>query len=182
MTIESSVMLGRCRFETELGTCGMAWSSVGILRVILPGDDRLNDLRGWPLISLCSGGHSAVGIPLVATQAIAGICSLLAGRPADLAAITIDLSGKTSFSQRVSMAARTIPAGRTTTYAGLAVLAGSPGSARAVGQVMARNPVPLLVPCHRVLGSNGALGGFSAAGGLDTKRRLLAIEAAAPKR
>ena len=74
--------------------------------------------------------------------------------------------------------ARTIPAGETWTYGVLAARAGSPGAARAVGQAMARNPFPLIVPCHRVTGAQGWAGGFSAHGGVDTKFRLLRIEGA----
>ena len=72
-------------------------------------------------------------------------------------------------------ACRAIPRGETLTYGQLAAKAGYPGAARAVGQVMARNCLPLLIPCHRVVGSNG-LHGFSAPGGLATKQRLLEIE------
>ena len=74
--------------------------------------------------------------------------------------------------------ARAIPAGETVTYGELAVRAGEPGAARAVGQAMARNPFPLIVPCHRVMAAHGGAGGFSARGGVATKFRLLRIEGA----
>jgi methylated-DNA-[protein]-cysteine S-methyltransferase len=73
---------------------------------------------------------------------------------------------------------RTVPFGRTTTYGELAEQAGHPGAARAVGVAMARNPWPIVVPCHRVLAKHGMLGGFSAPGGVLTKRRLLELEGA----
>jgi methylated-DNA-[protein]-cysteine S-methyltransferase len=78
----------------------------------------------------------------------------------------------------VCEAARAIPAGATRTYGELAAQLGKPGAARAVGGVMARNPFPIIVPCHRVLAAGGRPGGFSAHGGLHTKMRMLRIEAA----
>jgi len=91
--------------------------------------------------------------------------------PADLA---IDLSGLPPFSQRVLAACREIRFGETRTYSELAAAVGSPGAARAVGGALARNPVPVVIPCHRVLGSDGRLTGFL--GGLAWKRALLAHE------
>lgn len=88
-----------------------------------------------------------------------------------------DLDGCTPFQKRVLSAAASIPYGRTRTYAWLADRANSPRAARAAGQVMAYNPVPIIIPCHRVLGSSGGLCGF--AGGLralDLKRKLLEVE------
>ncbi len=87
--------------------------------------------------------------------------------------ITLDLDGVPPFRRRVWQAARAIPWGETRSYGWLAARAGQPRAARAVGQAMAHNPVPIVVPCHRVVAANG-LGGFS--GGLDVKRRLLALE------
>jgi len=88
--------------------------------------------------------------------------------------VTIDLSGVPPFHRKVLAAARRIPCGRTVTYGELARRAGSPRAARAAGQAMAHNPVPLIVPCHRVVAAGGGLGGFG--GGLALKRRLLALE------
>lgn len=92
--------------------------------------------------------------------------------------LPLNLTQLTAFSQRILHVLQTqVPFASTISYAELAQLAGSPGAARAVGGVMARNPFPLLVPCHRVLGSKGALTGFSARGGLNLKRQLLEFEA-----
>lgn len=101
-----------------------------------------------------------------------------AGRPADLSGITLDLAGCTPFQRRVYRALRTVPRGRTVTYGELARRLGAPGAARAVAGAMARNPVPLVIPCHRVMAAGG-LGGFSAAGGTDLKRRMLVLEGVA---
>lgn len=86
----------------------------------------------------------------------------------------VDLGGMTAFRQRVLTTLRKVGRGKTVSYGGLAARVGSPGAARAVGSACANNPVPLWVPCHRVLAGGGKLGGFS--GGLDVKRALLALE------
>jgi methylated-DNA-[protein]-cysteine S-methyltransferase len=99
------------------------------------------------------------------------------GQPDDFADLRVDTGATTPFQRRVYRACRAIPYGETLSYGRLASLAGSPGAARAVGNCMARNPVPLVVPCHRVIGGNGALGGFGAPGGTTLKRRLLNLEA-----
>lgn len=85
--------------------------------------------------------------------------------------LEVDLGSRGAFTLAVLQALRTIPAGTTTTYGALAELAGRPKAGRAVGQAVGSNPVPIIVPCHRVVASNGSLGGFSA--GLDRKRALL---------
>jgi methylated-DNA-[protein]-cysteine S-methyltransferase len=99
-----------------------------------------------------------------------------AGQPDDFRDVKIDLDRHTSFQRQVLRACRRIGYGQTASYADLAARCGSPGAARAVGNVMANNRLPLIVPCHRVVGSAGRLGGFSAPGGLATKRRLLELE------
>lgn len=96
----------------------------------------------------------------------------------DFLDVQIDVRHLTPFAQKVVDACRQIPLGQTRTYAELAAAAGSPQAARAVGNVMAGNRIPIIVPCHRVVGSGGSLGGYSATGGLRTKRRLLELEAA----
>jgi methylated-DNA-[protein]-cysteine S-methyltransferase len=82
----------------------------------------------------------------------------------------------TDFQLRVLKQCRKIPFGRTISYAELAAKAGSPRAARAIGNCMAANPIPLLIPCHRVVRSDGQLGSYSAPGGVGMKRRLLALE------
>jgi methylated-DNA-[protein]-cysteine S-methyltransferase len=90
----------------------------------------------------------------------------------------VDLPGCAPFARNVLTACRQIPFGQTTSYAQLAAQAGRAQAARVVGTTMARNPVPLIVPCHRVVRSDGRLGGFSAFGGTNTKQRLLLHEQA----
>lgn len=106
------------------------------------------------------------------------IDALLGGRPTDLKHIALDMDGITEFDRRVYDIARDIACGTTSSYGAIAARLGDPGAARAVGQALGRNPFPLIVPCHRVLSSDGGPGGFSAAGGATTKLRILAIEGA----
>jgi methylated-DNA-[protein]-cysteine S-methyltransferase len=98
------------------------------------------------------------------------------GYPTDFRQAPVAVGHLSAFQRRVVRACRSIPAGEQRSYGEVAALAGSPGAARAVGQVMASNRVPLVVPCHRVVAAGGRLGGFSAPQGLAMKRRLLALE------
>jgi len=90
----------------------------------------------------------------------------------------VDLSGLTAFQQRVLAAVSEVPRGQIVSYAELARRIGRPRAARAVGQALGRNPVPLVIPCHRVLASDGSMGGYSGRGGVRTKRALLVLEGA----
>jgi methylated-DNA-[protein]-cysteine S-methyltransferase len=99
-----------------------------------------------------------------------------AGMADDFLDISVDLGQPSVFQRRVLEQCRRIPYGSTLGYAELAAMAGHPGAARAVGNCMAANRIPLLIPCHRVVCSGGRLGSYSAPGGTDTKRRLLALE------
>lgn len=98
------------------------------------------------------------------------------GQPQDFGDVQLDLTGMTPFQRATIAACREISWGETATYGELAAKVGAPGAARAVGQCMAGNRFPLIVPCHRVLGAGGRLGGFSAPRGVDLKRQLLRLE------
>lgn len=98
------------------------------------------------------------------------------GEPCDFDDLSIATRHLTPFARKVTAACRRIPWGKTLTYGQLANQAGRPGAARAVGSVMARNRVPLIVPCHRVIPASGGLGGFSAPQGVSMKQRLLELE------
>ncbi len=100
-----------------------------------------------------------------------------AGGPVDFSDVTVVLPTLTDFQFRVMDHVRQISYGRTESYGQVAAEVGSPGAARAVGSVMANNPVPILVPCHRVIAATGRLGGFSAPQGVRLKARMLAMEA-----
>jgi len=109
-------------------------------------------------------------------QWIARLQRLANGEPTDFGDVPVDDDGWTRFQWRVLCACRAIPWGQTRTYGELARAVGHPGAARAVGSVMARNRVPLLIPCHRVIPASGGWGGFSAPQGVAMKRRLLKLE------
>lgn len=103
------------------------------------------------------------------------IRKFVSGEKTSLAKLPVDDSWMTNFQKQVSQACRNIPWGETMTYGQIAALAGSPGASRAVGSVMANNRFPLIVPCHRVVSSQG-LGGFTAPHGVDLKKKLLENE------
>ncbi len=92
--------------------------------------------------------------------------------------LPFDIHGLTPFQQQVLHAALQIPRGQVYTYADIARKIGNPKAVRAVGQALGRNPVPIVIPCHRVVAANGKLGGYSGGGGLATKRKLLVLEGA----
>ena len=160
-------------FETAFGTCGLAWSSRGLTRLQLPEADRAQAQERLEAVAPLVAQDA---VPAAVVDAERRLCAYFAGGAADLMPIAIDLSATSAFFGLVYRLAREIPHGTTVTYGGLARRAGSPGASRAVGQAMARNPWPVIVPCHRVLAGGNKPGGFSAFGGLATKERLLALE------
>ncbi len=163
-------------FDTPIGTCGIAWSKTGIAGLQLPepnpDDMHKRVLRRWP-------AAIETAPPAGVQRAIDRIRDLLSGAGTDLQDIPLDLDGVPDFNRRVYDVARTIPPGQTLTYGDIAKRMGvGPEAAREVGQALGRNPVAIIVPCHRVLAANGKMGGFSAPGGASTKRRMLEIERA----
>jgi len=160
-------------FDTPIGTCAIAWNEHGVATVQLPeataGAGRARMKRRFP-------DALEQAPPPDVQRAVDAIVALLRGEFTDLTFIVLDTAGIEPFNRRVYDLARRIPPGRTMTYGEIAMRLGAPGSARAVGQALGRNPFPIVVPCHRVLAAGGGMGGFSAPGGVDTKRRMLAIE------
>jgi len=155
-------------FDTPFGRMGVTASARGVVRVALPGQaDALADLAS-------RAGADSRDADAVADRAARELAEYAAGRRR-IFTVPVGLGGLTPFRRAVSQALRQVPYGHTVTYGALAGRVGRPGGARAVGQVMAHNPVPILVPCHRVVAAGG-LGGFS--GGAALKRRLLALEGA----
>jgi methylated-DNA-[protein]-cysteine S-methyltransferase len=107
------------------------------------------------------------------------LCDFARGIATDFQDIEVDLAAMTPFRQRVLRLTRKISYGTTASYGELAKRAGSPNAARAVGSTMKSNPLPLIIPCHRIVASGGAIGGYSAPQGIGLKQRLLAMEAQA---
>jgi methylated-DNA-[protein]-cysteine S-methyltransferase len=168
-------MHGYTLFDTELGRCGIAWSDRGIAALELPAADDAATRRRLRR-TLPDAQESAP--PADAEAAIDAIVRLLTGEPDDLTSVVLDMEDVPDFHRRVYDVARTIPPGETLSYGEVAARLGEPGAAQAVGRALGRNPFPIVVPCHRVVAANGALHGFSAPGGIETKRRMLAIEGA----
>lgn len=163
-------------FETPIGPCGLVWSEAGIACTALPersaAATRARLLRRFP------DAGEAEPTQAIA-RAVADIRALLDGELRDLSRVALDLSGVPPYDRRVYAVARTIPPGATLTYGEVAARIGEPDP-RAVGAALGRNPIPMVVPCHRVLAAGGKTGGFSAPGGAETKRRMLAIEGVWP--
>jgi methylated-DNA-[protein]-cysteine S-methyltransferase len=155
-------------FETALGRCAVSWSDAGITGVELPS----RRTAVGPRI------EDGISMPEEVQAAIAGMIATLAGESRDLRNVAIDDLAIDPFRRRVYDATRAIPPGSTATYGDIARAIGSPEGARDVGAALARNPFPIVVPCHRVIAASGALHGFSAPGGLATKRRMLELEGA----
>jgi O-6-methylguanine DNA methyltransferase len=168
-----------CAFETAIGECAIAWresrepSDVAIVGFQLP---EATAAQTESRIAEKSGGKKSDAPPPRISALIEKIRKHLDGELQDFRDVPVDLSAAAPFARRVLEAARQIPPGRTTTYGELARIAGRPDGARAVGQIMGANPVPLIIPCHRVVAAGGKSGGFSAYGGRMTKAGLLAIE------
>jgi len=164
-------------FPTALGTCAIAWSAIGVTGVWLP-EANTESLRR-KVARRCGGGHEKAP-PGAVAAAVAAIVRLLAGEQVDLRGVALDNAGIAEFDRRVYAVTREIEAGRVLTYGEVAARVGADASARAVGESLGRNAMPIVVPCHRVV-ATGGLGGFSAPGGVRTKRRLLAIENSRPE-
>jgi methylated-DNA-[protein]-cysteine S-methyltransferase len=160
-------------FDTPIGRCGIVWSELGVSSLQLPEG---RELATRARLARAFPDAQPGSPPPAVARAIAEIGALLTGKPSDLRSIELDMRALPPFHQRVYEAARAIPPGSTLSYGQLASQLGAPGSARAVGQALGRNPFAIIVPCHRVLAANGKVGGFSANGGITTKLRLLAIE------
>ena len=160
---------GIVAFDTALGTCAVRWTEEGIASVRLPSPRTAALPR-----------PDRIAVPPGVRAAIEGITAVLGGASRDLAFVGLDERGIDPLRRAVYAATRRIPAGSITTYGEVARAIGriDPEAARDVGAALARNSFPIVVPCHRVLGANGKLTGFSAPGGLDTKRRMLELEGA----
>jgi methylated-DNA-[protein]-cysteine S-methyltransferase len=164
-------------FETPLGWMGIAWSDLGVTRVLTPQRDPQDCERR---LTRFAGGETHAGdttaLPKEIADAVALLTQYAAGETIDFSCVKVDLEGVEQFRLDIYDAARKLKFGETVTYGQLATAAGHPGEARDTGQALGANPVPIVVPCHRILAAGGKIGGFSAPGGSRTKERLLALE------
>jgi methylated-DNA-[protein]-cysteine S-methyltransferase len=164
---------GLAVFPTAIGACAIAWSAKGVCGFALPGRDEAATeaalRRRFPAFRRSEP-------PPVVADAIRGSQALLQGAATRFDGCPLDLDGVSDFNRAVYATILEVPPGQTITYGEIAARLGDPGAARAVGKALGENPIPLIVPCHRVLAAGGKAGGFSAPGGLSTKRKILAIE------
>jgi methylated-DNA-[protein]-cysteine S-methyltransferase len=156
--------------DTDLGSMGIGWTERGLARLSLPGGDLVDRVTRWG-----RQGEPEAGIRAI----MEWIAAYAAGQEVEFAEFELDIAVVPEFHRRVYDDIRQLKWGQTTTYGEIARRLGDVQLSRAVGQAMAANPIPLVVPCHRVLGSGGKSGGFSAPGGVATKMKMLAMEQAA---
>lgn len=166
---------GNAVFETALGFMGLAWSESGVTRVFLAEKSREAVERR--LLRACATAPTAEAErPAWITRLIGEIGAYAAGEKVDFSAVPVDLAGVDDFRLAIYAAARKLGFGQTTTYGELAKRAGHGGLPRETGAALGANPVPLIIPCHRILAAGGKIGGFSAPGGSASKEKMLALE------
>jgi len=163
-----------CVFETAMGFCAIAWSDAGVVRFQLPvrsaeAADRSMRRRAF--------GAEPDMPPEDIAAVVAAAKRYFDGEETDFSHVRLDLADEDAFFAQIYAALRRVGWGRTTTYGALAKEVGAGReAARDVGEAMAKNPAPLIIPCHRVLAAGGKIGGFSAPGGSRTKMRMLELE------
>jgi len=161
--------LYRCLYESPVGWIALLGTGAGLRRISLqpePGD---------ALAGLGEAAQTALDDSAEFADARSALDAYFAGDVSALDRIKVDLSGASPFFSAAWQACCAIPPGETRSYQWLAEAAGNPMASRAAGQAMARNPLPLVIPCHRVVGSNGGLHGYGG-GGVGVKARLLELE------
>jgi methylated-DNA-[protein]-cysteine S-methyltransferase len=160
------------RIETEFGRLLVAYQ---------PGDGRitasmLDGDEGAFLRGLIEASGEPPGLDLLAPPQLAANVSQAIEATVDPGCV--DLASLSRFQRRVLEATAAIPRGEVRTYGEIALAIGSPGAARAVGTALAKNPLPVVIPCHRVVRANGDLGNYNGPGGPGSKERLLRLEGA----
>lgn len=164
-------------FETAFGFAGIAWRGPAIAGVVFPEKTRGDVSEGLQ-------GRVKGVCETPPPRAIARLChdiaELFAGARPDFSDVEIDDASAPAFDRNVWRLTREIPAGEMRSYGDLAKDLGDVACSQRVGQALGRNPFPIIVPCHRVVGADGKMTGFSAAGGVNAKRKLLKLEGALP--
>ena len=167
-------------FDTAIGACGIAWIAVNdpssppaVAFFQLPESSA--ELTQMRMQRLCGAREPAIP-PVEIAKIIERVRLHLEGKPQDFRDVPLHLESVGSFSRMVYEIAQAIPPGETRTYGEIAKALHQPNASQAVGQALGHNPIPLIIPCHRILAAGGKSGGFSAPGGRATKARLLALE------
>ena len=158
-------------FPTAIGWCGVLTTERGLLRLYV-GYAKRNQL----LHDILDGAGSSLKMVPATGMVIDKIKRYCSGENVSFAGCTMDWSSLSPFRQKVLMAALKIPYGSVETYGSLARKIGCPRGSRAVGNALAKNPFPLVIPCHRIIRGDGKPGGFSAGGGVALKNKLLQLE------
>ena len=159
-------------FQTKWGYFGLAGTKSALCRTQLPGPE-LKIIESQLLKNLPGAQFDETFFKILQKQ----IAAYFEGSCVNFSpAIPVVLDGFSGFSRDVLTACRDIEFGQRITYSGLAEKAGRPAASRAVGNALGKNPLPLIIPCHRVLRADGKMGGFSAPGGISFKKRMLILE------
>lgn len=150
-------------FHTAIGTCGLSWNEKGLTSFVFPkeGNARVK---------------SSSTAPAWIKKLVAQVKAHLKGDAQDFSKVPVDFGDSSELRRSVYKTIQKIPAGKVLSYKELAIKIGKPNASRAVGTALGKNPIPLIVPCHRIITSSGKLGGFSAPGGVAVKIDLLERE------
>jgi O-6-methylguanine DNA methyltransferase len=165
-------------FNTPIGLCGITWrgeADIAVSHFALP---EASDAMTRERLGRKVAGIESTSPPVAIMKLIERVQQHLEGKLDPFLDVPLDLSNMIAFNRDVYDFSRKIPPGATRTYGEVAKGIGQAGSAQAVGKALGQNPIPLIVPCHRILAAGGRPGGFSAPGGTATKSRLLQIEGA----
>jgi methylated-DNA-[protein]-cysteine S-methyltransferase len=161
-------------FETAHGFCAIAWNGKGVVRFRLPEPNA--EATEQALLRRLPDATPATP-PLDIAQAVDAATRYFSGEKIDFTGVPLDLGKQDELFSKIYAAARKLGYGETTTYGAIARQFGDDWEiAREVGQAMSKNPIPLIIPCHRVLAAGGKVGGFSAPGGSETKKKMLEME------
>lgn len=180
---EAGETTGAVLFDSAIGRCGVAWRGDRVVAVQLPersDEVTLARLRAGADFDTDPTGEAdpagGAEAPAAIRAGITAMVDLLDGQSVDLDFIDVDVSQCSDFDRAVYQVTRAIPPGQSLTYGEVAKRIGEPGAAQAVGRSLGANRSPIVIPCHRVLGADGKLTGFSANGGVETKRKMLLTE------
>lgn len=158
-------------FKTHWGYFGLAGTESGLCRTCLPEPTSASIKRR--LLENLPGADFDEDFFKGLQKQITGYFE---GAGVDFSRVAVTLNGFSIFSQKILTACRKVKPGQTVTYSELAKRSGRPAASRAVGGALARNPLPLIIPCHRVIRTDGKMGGFTAPGGIPLKRKMLELE------
>lgn len=167
---------GHAVFETTLGWIGLAWAGDAVSHLHLPEADEAKTAARIAAKSKTEPAPMPPHIERIARK----VMHYAAGERIDFSDVPLVLDEIDEFRKAIYAQSQRLGYGETTTYGALAAAAGYAGLARETGQALGANPIPIIVPCHRILAAGGKMGGFSAPGGVSTKRRLLDMEHARP--